>query len=73
MVEELHIHERLNKALDILNGLEFQGYHEITAIAPNVGRVMSELIVLEQKLIEYEQTNAVKATEEPPHDEEQHN
>ena len=67
-MEELHLHERLNKALDILNGLGFKGYHEITQIAPKVGLAMTELILLEQDVAKFELENAAK---EAPKDEQQ--
>lgn len=54
-MEDLKLHERINKILDILNGLNFQGYHEFTAIAPKVGLAMTELILLEQDIVKAEQ------------------
>lgn len=63
-MEAVHVHERLNKALDILNALNFQGYHEITAIAPKVGLAMGELILLEQEYVKFEQDQKKQAEAE---------
>ena len=63
-MEAVHVHERLNKALDILNALNFQGYHEITAIAPKVGLAMGELILLEQEFVKFEQEQKKQAEAE---------
>ena len=61
-LEGVNIHGRINKALDTLNALNFQGYHEITAIAPKIGMAMTELILLEQEVVKAEQ--AMKEAEE---------
>lgn len=63
-MEAVHVHKRLNKALDILNALNFQGYHEITAIAPKVGLAMGELILLEQEFVKFEQEQKEQAEAE---------
>ena len=55
MYENLNIHARHENILNILNGLELQGYREFTVIAPVIARAMKELIVLDQAMYKEEE------------------
>lgn len=56
-MSELHIHERIQNALNILNGMTLTGFNQFNAVAT----VMKELATLDQAIQQNEQ--AQKAEE----------
>ncbi len=55
-MSELHIHERLNNVLNILNGLTLTGFQQFNAVA----MAMKELAALDQDIVKAEQPEEVK-------------
>lgn len=51
MFEELHVHERLNNVLNILNRVSLTGFQQIDSVAT----VMKELAALDQEILRAEQ------------------
>ena len=50
-MSELHIHERINNVLNILNGLTLTGFQQFNAVAT----AMKELAALDQDIVKAEQ------------------
>lgn len=55
-MSELHIHERLNNVLNILNGLTLTGFQQFNPVA----MAMKELAALDQDIVKAEQPEEVK-------------
>ena len=51
-MSELHIHERINNVLNILNGLTLTGFQQFNAVAT----AMKELAALDQDIVKAEQS-----------------
>ena len=64
-MSELHIHERLNNVLNILNGLTLTGFQQFNAVSV----VMRELASLDQDIAKAEKEQQLPAEET---DEEEH-
>lgn len=54
MNETLHITQRIDVGLSILNSITFQGYHEIKAIAPEITKAMEVFAGIGQDISKYE-------------------
>lgn len=50
-MSELHIHERINNVLNILNSLTLTGFHQFNAVST----AMKELAALDQDIVKTEQ------------------
>ena len=66
MNEALHITERNDVILNILNSIQFQGYHEITTISPNVAKAMQLIAEISRDIQKYE---AEQKQDDPPKEE----
>lgn len=55
-MSELHIHERINNVLNILNSLTLTGFQQFNAVA----MAMKELAALDQDIVKAEQPEEVK-------------
>lgn len=70
-MQEPKYHEHLNKALSLLDSLNFQGYKAITEYAPKIGLAMTELILLEQEVVKYKQDLEAASKEKEKDDEQE--
>ncbi len=55
-MSELHIHERINNVLNILNSLTLTGFQQFNAVST----AMKELAALDQDIVKAEQPEEVK-------------
>lgn len=64
MNETLQITKRIDVALNVLNAINFQGFHEISAVAPAVAKAMQIMAAISQDIQKFEQEQK-KKEEEP--------
>lgn len=61
---DLKVHERLNLAINILNGIQLQGFHEFNVVAPALAKTMAVIAALDQDMVKAEQGETEKADQE---------